>query len=134
MNRNRFIENVRKDLGIKDTEYAELATGAVLKTLHDRLTEGQAHNIETHLPKELKPLWSKGLSERLISLARGPQRMNKSEFLRKVQTRSYAADSRKSEDLTQSVFKALKKQLPGKAVENVGSQLPKDLKSLWTDS
>ena len=131
MTKNEFIEIVRKDLGLKDPAYAELATEAVLRTLHDRLSEGQAEHIETHLPKELKPLWSKSLTEKLLAMWRGPTKMSKSEFLSQIQRRAHLDDQAKSKDLAHGVFKALKKQLPAKEVENVGTQLPRDLKDLW---
>src|SRR3990172_8367056 len=125
MTKNEFIEIVRKDLGLKDPAYAELATEAVLRTLHDRLSEGQAEHIETHLPRELKPLWSRGLTDKLVAMWRGPEKMTKSEFLGRIGRRAHLPDERKSEYLAQGVFKALKKQLPAKEVENVGTQLPR---------
>jgi len=131
MTKSQFINIVRKELGLKDPAYAELATEAVLQTLHDRLTEGQAEHIASHLPKELKALWSRGLTDKLVAMWRGPEKMTKSEFLKRVQHRAHLQDTGKSEDLTQGVFKALKKQLPAKDADNVGGQLPRDLKDLW---
>lgn len=122
---------VSKELGLKDSAYAKLATEAVLRTLHDRLTEGQADHIEAHLPKELKPLWSRGLTDRLVAMWRGPDKMTRSEFLDRVQRRAHLHDKNTSKDFTQGVFKALKKQLPPKDAENVSSQLPNDLRDLW---
>ena len=131
MTKSQFIEIVRKELGLEDPAFAELATEAVLQTLHDRLTEGQADHIETHLPKELKPLWSRGLTDRLLAMWRGPEKMTKREFLRRVGRRAHLSDESRSHDLAQGVFKALKKQLPAKDADNVGGQLPRDLKDLW---
>lgn len=131
MTKNQFVEMVRKELGLHDSAYAEMAVEAVLKTLHDRLSEGEADHIESHLPKELKPLWSRSLTDRLVAMWRGPEKMNKSEFLSRVQHRAHLEDREKSEHLAQGVFKALKHQLPAKDAENVGTQLPKDLKNLW---
>ncbi|MDP1809290.1 MAG: DUF2267 domain-containing protein [Actinomycetota bacterium] len=131
MTKRQFIEIVKKESGLKDRALAELATDAVLQTLHDRLTEGQAEHIESHLPEELKPLLSRGLTDRLVAMWRGPEKMSRSEFLGLVQRRAHLEDTKKSEYLTQGVFKALKKQIPAEEVENVCSQLPRDLKDLW---
>lgn len=131
MTKNQFIEVVRKELGLKDPAYTEVATEAVLRTLHDRLTEGQADHIEAHLPKELKPLWSRSLTDKLVAMWRGPEKMTKREFLQRVQTKAHLPSEARTADVTQGVFKVLKKQLPAKAADNVGSQLPKDLKQMW---
>src|SRR3989304_2104601 len=98
MTKSRFIDVVRKELGLQDPAYAELAIEAVLGPLHDRLTEGQADHIETHLPKELKPLWSRGLTDRLVAMWRGPEKMTKSEFLRRVGRRAHLSDESQSLD------------------------------------
>lgn len=134
MTKSAFIDLVRKELGLKNPAYAELAAEAVLKTLHARLTEGQADHIEAHLPKELRSMWSRGLTDKLLAMWRGPEKMSKTEFLRQVQEKSHVRNRTESEQLTNGVFKALKKQLPDKAIENVATQLPKDLKDMWRTS
>ncbi len=131
MTKRQFIEAVKKELGIDNNAYAELATEAVLQTLHDRLNEGQANNFEEHLPRELRPYWSRGLTDRLIALSRGPEKMNKREFLARVQERSHLEDEKRSEQATCSVFKAIKDQLPEEDAKSVGTQLPRDLKNMW---
>ncbi len=131
MKDDRFIASVRRELGIKDDAYAQVATQAVLKTLRDRLTEGQSQHVESHLPRELKPMWAKSLNERLLVMARGPQKMTKKEFLSRVQTRSHVANNKKSEELARGVFKVLKEQLPEADADDVAGQLPRDLKNMW---
>ena len=131
MTKRQFIEIVRKESGLKDRAYAELATDAVLQTLHDRLTEGQAEHIESHLPKDLQPLMARGLTDRLVAMWRGPEKMSKREFFGRVQRRAHLEDTGRSEDLTQGVFTALKKQVPAEEVENIYSELPRDLRDLW---
>ena len=134
MKKDRFIASIRRELGIKDDAYAEVATEAVLKTLHDRLTEGQSRHVESHLPRELKPMWAKSLQERLLVIAWGPEKMTKKEFLSRVQTRSHVADTKKSEELTLGVFRVLKKQLPESDADHVAGQLPRDLKKMWVSA
>jgi uncharacterized protein (DUF2267 family) len=131
MNRAEFIDAVKKELGIESHAYAALGIEAVLATLHERLTEGQAGHIEAHLPKEIKLIWSRGLSEKLLASWRGPRKMTKREFLGIVQDRSFLPDRAKSEYLVRGVFKTLKRQLPEKEVADVAAQLPRDLKNMW---
>ena len=131
MKKDRFIASIRRELGIKNDAYAEVATEAVLKTLRDRLTEGQSRHIESHLPRELKPMWAKSLHERLLVMARGPEKMTKKEFLSRVQARSHVADTKKSEELARGVFRVLKEQLPESDADHVAGQLPRDIKSMW---
>ena len=134
MKNDRFMASIRQELGIKDDAYAEVATKAVLKTLHDRLTEGQSRHVESHLPGELKPMWAKSLHERLLVMARGPEKMTKKEFLSRVQDRSHVADTKKSEELARGVFRVLKEQLPESDADHVAGQLPRDLKNMWKSS
>lgn len=131
MSKRGFLSSVQKEVGIEDESYAELATEAVLNTLRDRLTEAESKHVEAHLPRELKCFWSLSLTERLLSIAHGPTKMTKKEFLAKVQDRSHVADIKKSETLTRGVFKTLKDQLPDADADGVASQLPRDLKNLW---
>jgi uncharacterized protein (DUF2267 family) len=131
MNKAEFIDAVKKELGIESHAYAALGIEAVLATLHERLTEGQAGHIEAHLPKELKLVWSRGLTEKLLAAWRGPRKMTKSEFLGIVQDRSHLPNQAKSERLVRGVFKTLKNQLPEGEVGDVGAQLPSDLRNLW---
>lgn len=131
MTKDQFIEIVRKESGLRDRAYAEVGTNAVLQTLHDRLPEDQAEHLESHLPEDLKPLLSRGLTDRLAAMWRGPEKMSKREFLGRVQRRARLKDAKGSAELTQGVFKALKKQIPAEEVENVYSRLPGDLKGYW---
>ncbi len=134
MAKNKFIEVINKELGLKDSKHAEMAAGIVLRTLQERLTEDQAERIEADLPKELKPLWSRGLTDKLVSLWRGPEKMTKGQFYDRIQNRAHLESRAETEHLTQGVFKALKRQLPSKQGQDVATQLPRDLKNLWNAS
>ncbi len=131
MAKSRFIAVINKELGLKNSEYAEMAAEAVLKTLHERLTEDQAEQIENHLPKELKLLWSRSLTDRLLVKWHGPEKMTKKQFLDRVQSRAHLKNRAETEQLTEGVFKALKKQVPREQVNSVATHLPRDLKNLW---
>jgi uncharacterized protein (DUF2267 family) len=108
-------------------EDARRATAAVLQTLRDRLTPDEAEQAVAQLPRELKLLWWAGDVPN-----RRPQRLHRDAFFERVRTRAGLESARQAERVTDAVFAALKDQLSQGEADDVLSQLPRDLKTVWS--
>jgi uncharacterized protein (DUF2267 family) len=56
LHRRQFVTGVALDLGIPDAE-AESLVRAVFATVRNHISEGEARDIQSQLPKDLQPLW-----------------------------------------------------------------------------
>lgn len=105
---------------------ARTATRAVLQTLRDRLTKEEASQAAAQLPRELKRMWQSG-----EITGRRPLKLHRRDFYETVMTRGALTTVRKAELATDAVFAALKDQLSDGEADDIVSQLPRDLKSIW---
>lgn len=105
---------------------ARSATRAVLQTLRDRLTKEEARQAAAQLPRELKRMWESG-----EFTGRRPLKLHKREFFETVMARGALPTLRKAAVATDAVFAALKDQLSDGEADDIVSQLPRDLKSVW---
>ncbi len=132
MKEAKFLHDVEKSLEV-NLDQARAVTAAVFHQLHDRLTVKEADDLAAQLPGELKTLW-RGFDtpHRLVA------RTHKAEFIRRV-----AEDAGISEldarHAAISIFRELQRSLrspTGQEGEawHILSQLPKDLKKLWTEA
>ncbi len=120
-----------KLLSAVDEAQTERIIVAVLQELHDRLSPREADDLAAQLPGELKGLW-----HGFDAPGRDVRRTHKSDFVRHV-----AESAEVAEDIANhavmAVFKGLQVLLhspTGQEGEawDVFSQLPKDLKLVWT--
>jgi uncharacterized protein (DUF2267 family) len=104
------------------------AVSAVLCVLAQRLTGGEAEDLVASLPKGLRPL--------LEGCVRYPldraEAFDHAEFLRRVAARLHVTGTQ-AEAITRTVFAAVRPRLPPVEVDDVASQLPRDLKNMWMD-
>jgi uncharacterized protein (DUF2267 family) len=56
LNRYQFVASVALDLGIPAAE-AEFLVHAVFATVRSHISEGEAHDVQSQLPKDLQALW-----------------------------------------------------------------------------
>ncbi len=56
MNRAAFIHHIQKRSGLDDIDAANWVCETVLKTLNQRLTDEEAHDLAAQLPKSLKSI------------------------------------------------------------------------------
>jgi uncharacterized protein (DUF2267 family) len=56
LNRYQFVASVALDLGIPDAE-AEFLVHAVFATVRSHISEGEARDVQSQLPKDLQALW-----------------------------------------------------------------------------
>lgn len=117
-------------LGVDEAQ-TEKVIVAVLQELHDRLSPGEANDLAAQLPGELKGMW-----HGFDAPGREVRRTHKKDFIRHV-----ADAAELPEDMgnraVMAVFKELQVLLhspTGQEGEawDVFSQLPKDLKRVWT--
>jgi uncharacterized protein (DUF2267 family) len=129
MTTRSFYQDVMSRSRECSPDLAKRATAAVFHALRDRLTPEEADQLQAQLPTELKEVWAEG--ERF---ERAAIKMSRSAFLARVRLEARLPSEREAEWATLAVFVALKKQIsPGEAA-GVLSQLPKDLKELWTEA
>lgn len=135
MNKAQFVEEVDGRLGEEFPGEALRCVEAVFHVLHERIPEGQAGHIETHLPEDLKDPWRLGVGERVQRAITGRiERRDLEEFLAAVQQEAGLALASEADRATRAVFGELKQLLPEKDVRDTGAGLPQDLRELWTEA
>ena len=129
MTAQRFYRQVLIETGRPSLEDAKRVTAAVLHALRDRLTADEADHAAAQLPRPLKVLWWAGEAE-----GRRPVKMHRKAFNQRVEREAGLASEREARQVIRAVFGALKEQLSPGEVEDILTQLPKDLKPVWEDA
>jgi uncharacterized protein (DUF2267 family) len=119
-----FIVTVAHEAVLDDTETAERAARATLETLAERLSPGEARDLLTELPAELKP-WIHPRGDRQI--------FDADEFLRRVGER-LGADLTTAERLSRAVFYALGRAVSSKEIADLTADLPGDFEPLLAEA
>jgi uncharacterized protein (DUF2267 family) len=132
MEEEKFIHTVAEQLTV-DKQQARKIVAAVFRELHDRLTPKEAVDAAAQMPTGLKRLWLA-----FESPGREVRRIHKSDFVREVSERAEIQEAEASHAV-KVVFQTLQRlfQSPtGQEGEawDIFSQLPKDLKKLWTNA
>lgn len=125
--KERFVRDVESHAALPPHVRADSATAAVMCTLTERLTAGEAHELLESMPHSLRPLF-----QRCIEHRKGPvvERVNRAEFLDRIATHLDVTPAH-AELLSAAVFEAVHAQLPRKLITDVAHQLPGDLQDLW---
>ena len=129
MTAQSFYRSVLIGAGRPSLDDARRVTAAVFHTLRDRLTPDEADQAVAQLPKPLKLLWWEGEVD-----GRRPVKMHRKAFYDRVMGEAALASEREARQVTQAVFAALKEQLSPGESDDILTQLPKDLKSVWEDA
>ncbi len=129
MNAGTFFKTVMTTAGVHDRALAKRATAAVFHALRDRLTPEESDQVVAQLPRPLKELWSDGEVE-----GRRPVKVRRAEFYERIKEAASLRSTKEARSMTLAVFAALKAQLTLGEGEDVWSQLPKDLKEVWTEA
>jgi uncharacterized protein (DUF2267 family) len=130
VDKKTFFKTVAQRVGC-DERRAESLTFAVFQELRDRLTRGEASDVDAQLPAGLKPMW-----EFLDRPGRHVRKLHEPEFIGEVRLIASLPDEVEAERAVVAVFATLQELLgsptgmEGEAWD-VMSQLPKDLKKLW---
>lgn len=109
------------ELGVDD------AVAAVMCSLTERLTAGEAHDLLEALPKGVRPFF-----ERCVVHREGKpvEKLDHAEFLDRV-AEHLGVTPAHAELVCQAVFEAIRAELPDEVIAHVAQQLPRGLKQLW---
>jgi uncharacterized protein (DUF2267 family) len=100
---------------------AEQAIEAVLRTLGERITRGEAEDIAVFLPEEVRP-W-------LTSAPEPAEAFDRPEFVRRVAERE-GVDRQIAEEHVRAIFRALGAAVAPGELADMASQLPRDFADL----
>jgi uncharacterized protein (DUF2267 family) len=115
MDTDRFTTLVGQFAGI-DRDSAERATAAVLSTLAEHLSRGEAADVLRRLPPELQPY---------LHTAGSPERFGVTEFLRRVAQRD-GSDVETAERRAAAVFLVLRQAIGDDEFADLAAQLPRE--------
>jgi uncharacterized protein (DUF2267 family) len=115
-----FLNTVAQRAGLPPDEAANI-TGATLETLAERISGGEVRDLAAQLPEELRDYLRK--EDEL------PQRLNATEFVREVRARAGVDDQWASEG-ARAVFATLRDVISEDELQDVVSELPKDIRHL----
>jgi uncharacterized protein (DUF2267 family) len=114
-----FIAVVRQVAGT-DHDHAERAARAVLETLAERISQGEARDLAEQLAPELAPF---------IATTTPAEAFDVEEFLRRVAERA-AVDTVAAERYARGVFVALERFVPRDEFEDLMAELPREFATL----
>ncbi|MCO1594738.1 DUF2267 domain-containing protein [Micromonospora sp. RHAY321] len=115
-----FVDKVAGRAGVPP-EQARPLTEAVLRTLTERLSGGEAAELAPHLAPELSPL--------LIKAVEAPEAFGYDEFMRRVADRA-GTDRPTAERGVRAVLQTMHRVVGHREFEDALSQLPADLRAL----
>lgn len=122
-----FYRRVQKRANLPNEMLARRATVAVLQTLHWRLPEAQADNIEANLPPELQKLWRGSLGMRLSKKLGRIDKLDKGQFVSRIQDLTRQGTTQAAEKLAAAVLHVLKEAIPLGETKHMLTQFPEDL-------
>ncbi|MGW3605011.1 DUF2267 domain-containing protein [Micromonospora sp. NPDC005161] len=120
MNYAEFLEAVGKRARMPATEAANVV-GATLTTLAEGVTGGEARQLATQLPEELR-----GYLHKEVNFA---ERIDLVEFLNEVGARA-GTDGDRTAEVARAVLTTLREAVSAEDLENLESELPKDFRRL----
>jgi uncharacterized protein (DUF2267 family) len=123
MNKTEFMRRVQDRLGLVDMAEADSATRSVLAALGDRITDDEAKDLASQLPKDL----SEFVRQRI-----GPvQKMDVDTFIGRIQSDLDIDTWDHAANVATGVFSVLKDAVSEGEWEDVASHLPRELKEMF---
>ena len=122
-----LLEDVRRSGAQPPAVHERDAVKAVLCTLCQRLSRGEARDLVLALPPGLRPL----IERCALHRAEPGEVFDREAFVRRV-GEHLSITPQQAEALTAAVFAAVKNAISPREVHDISSQLPADLKDLWT--
>lgn len=101
---------------------------SVVGQLTHRLSLGEAHQLVSALPSDLRQL----LDEHLLGRGEHPEKLGKTTYLERVAKDLKIDDLDEAERVAKAVFKHIEDHIPGSVFAHVEAQLPRELSDLWT--
>ncbi len=121
-----ILDDVRRRTRLPQPVTPELALSAVICSISQHVSAGEARRLWTALPGTLAPLLGRCLLHRGETAAR----FGRVELFRRV-SEHLGAPLPEAEHITSSVISALRSHLPGSVVGHVAAQLPRELRDVW---
>lgn len=125
----QWVEDVMTELQYEDPSIAYSTLRAVLHTLRDRLTPGEAADLAASMPVLLRGFYFEGW--RPAAENRPERYRHKEEFLQHVSNSYNRLQDDDAEKAVVGVFRVLTRHIPEGELEDVKSQLPEDVRALW---
>jgi len=126
MTTDEFVRKVQERLGMATEAEAMAASKSVLAATADRITQPEAKDLACQLPKELGDL---------VRGRGGPvQKMDAETFIHRIQSDLDLANEEQASEVTQAVFSVLKEAVSEGEWEDVVSQLPRELQTMFVIS
>ena len=129
MEYNQFMNEVQRRLPANFPATAKVSIRAVFQTLHHRIDEGQAGQIETHLPQELKKDWEFPNPQQ-----QSGEEFDRQQFLEDVRQLAGLQDLTQAREAADVVFTVLKLAIPRADVHDTATELPPNLRHLWLEA
>jgi uncharacterized protein (DUF2267 family) len=119
-----LLDAVRRGTPLPPNVSAEAAFSAVICTLSQHVTGGEALHLFSSLPREIHPLIARCTIHRGEAAA--------SFGYDELVANHLGVPRDDAENLTVAVIRAVTKRLPEQEVQHVASQLPPDIRELWS--
>jgi uncharacterized protein (DUF2267 family) len=127
---NEWLQSLMYEMAWDDRQVAYKGLRAILHALRDRLTPEEAAHIGAQLPMLVRGFYYEGWNP-----ARAPEKIRDREtFYARVKDNlngDTPAGEADPESLTRAVFKLLRHHIAKGEVDDIRSQLPKELEKLW---
>lgn len=124
---NEWLDELNNELGRNDPQQAYRILRAVLIALRDRLTIEEATDLGAQLPMLVRGIYYEGWNP-----SKTPTGERKREaFLGHVSENLADLADGDPEQAARAVFRLVAKRVTGGEVEDVKSNLPSDVRSLW---
>jgi uncharacterized protein (DUF2267 family) len=124
--RKEVLDYVAEHGGLPEDVSPEQAVSTVLSRFSARLSGGEAIELFLAIPDRLRVSFSRAVLHR----AEEAETFDREELLRRV-AGDLGTDVARAEQISSAVFKAVQRVIPRHAIDDVASQLPEDLRSLW---
>ena len=122
-----WLQELMQDLGASHPQQAYSVLRAVLHTLRDRLTVGEAADLGAQLPTLVRGFYYEGWRP-----TGRPERMrHKEEFLRHVKQLYAGLSDTDRERAVRAVFRLLSGHVTAGELKHVREQLPPEIRALW---
>lgn len=124
----KFFRDIEASGALPEGVSAPDAASAVLCTLTMRVSGGEAREFVETTPPALKSLLEPCVKHR----DERPRKFDRDQFLLFVADHlGLGSDTQKAEKIARAVFSAVRVDLPTREIDDVASQLPRDLRDLW---
>jgi uncharacterized protein (DUF2267 family) len=123
---NEWIHDLEDELGVDDPAFAWRALRGYLQVLRDRLTTSEAAHLAAELPQLLRGVFYDGFDP-----DRQPERIRDRDcFLERLAERAQLDDPDETAHVASAATRVLRRRIASDEVDDVLSQLPKEIRDV----